>query len=75
MEDGGDAVADRLPVAVDERHIDGKINARAGHHLTFESIAMQIDDARQHQQSARIERERILSDGSIGFANLAVRDR
>ena len=55
MIDGGDAVADRLPVAVDERDIDGKIDAGARHHLSFERVAMQIDDARQHHETARID--------------------
>ncbi len=40
MIDGGDAVADRLPVAVGQRHIDGKIDAGARHHLPLECVAM-----------------------------------
>src|ERR1700688_553041 len=55
MIDGGDAVADRLSVAVDQRHIDGKIDAGARHHLPLERITMQIDDARKDQKAAGIE--------------------
>ena len=44
-----DLFIDGLPVAVDQRHIDRKIDTRARHHLPLERIAMQIDDARQHQ--------------------------
>ena len=46
--DGGDAVADRLPVAVNERDVDREVDARTRHHLPLERIAMQIDNARQH---------------------------
>jgi len=54
-ENGGDSVADRLPIAVDQRHIDGKIDAGTGHDLPLERIAMQIDNARQHQEPTGIE--------------------
>ena len=56
--DGGDAVADRLPVAVDKRHVDGKIDAGARHHLPLEGVAMEVDDTRQHQQAVGIDGER-----------------
>jgi hypothetical protein len=52
VKDRGDAVADRLTVAVGERHIDRKTDAGAGHHLPLERVAMQIDDARQHHEIA-----------------------
>jgi hypothetical protein len=55
MKDGGDAVCDRLPVAVDQRHVDGKVDARAGHHLPLEGVAMQVDNARQHFQAACVD--------------------
>ena len=58
VKDRGDAVGDRLPVAVDQRHVDREIDAGARHHLPLEGIAMQVDDARQHQQAAGIEAER-----------------
>ncbi len=71
MIDGGDAVGDRLPVAVEQRHIDRKIDAGARHHLPLERIAMQVDDARQHQETAGIEasepgasRGRVRADGA-----------
>jgi len=45
-------VSDRLSVAVDQGHIDRKIDTGAGHHLSLERVAMQVDDSRQHQQAA-----------------------
>ena len=54
MKDCGDAISDCLPVAVDQRHIYREIHARAGHHLPLERIAMQVDDARQYLEAARI---------------------
>src|SRR3954452_4848263 len=53
----GDAVADRLAIAVGERHVDPKVDPGARHHLSLEGIAMQIDDSRQHQQVARVDRQ------------------
>lgn len=53
----GDAVADRLAVAVGERDVDREIDPGARHHLSLEGIAMQIDDARQDQQIARLDRQ------------------
>ena len=53
----GDAVGNRLAVAVDQRHVDGKIDTGSRHHLPLESVAMQVDDARQHQQATRIDGE------------------
>ena len=55
MEDRGDAIAERLSVAVDECDIDRKINAGAGHHLPFKGVAVQIDDPRQHQKITGIQ--------------------
>jgi hypothetical protein len=55
MIDGCDAVRDRLPVAVDQCDVDRKIDPGARHHLPLERIAMQIDNARQHQQAAGID--------------------
>ena len=56
MEDGGDAVAHRLAVAVDQRDVDGEIDARPRHHLALEGVAVDIDDARKHHQTFGIER-------------------
>src|SRR4029077_19502762 len=53
--DGGDAVDDGLPTAVEERDIDVEIDAGARHHLPFARVALQIDDARQHHEAARID--------------------
>ena len=58
MKNRGDAISDRLPVAVDQGHVDGKIDPGTRHHLPLERIAMQIDDSRQHQQVAGIDTER-----------------
>ena len=55
MKDRGDAVCDRLPVAVDQRHIDGKIDAGTGHHLPLEGVAMQVDNTWQHLQAACVD--------------------
>ncbi len=57
--DGGDAVADRLPVAVDQRNVDRKVDAGARHHLPLEGVAMEVDDAGQHQQATGIDAQRV----------------
>ena len=74
VKDRGDAVADRLPVAVDQRHIDREIDAGARHHLPLECIAMQIDDARQHQQAAGIDARANRARGPIHGADFAAGD-
>lgn len=53
----GDAVADRLAVAVGERNVDREVDAGARYHLPLEGIAVQIDDAGQDQQIACIDRQ------------------
>ena len=53
--DGRDAIADRLPIAVDKRNVDREIDAGARHHLPLERVAMEIDDSRQHQQAIGID--------------------
>ncbi|MGY3225600.1 hypothetical protein ACVIM5_006207 [Bradyrhizobium sp. USDA 4512] len=58
MEHGGDAVGDRLPVAVDQRHVGREVDAGARHHLPLERIAVQVDDAGQHQQATGIDVKR-----------------
>jgi hypothetical protein len=55
MKNRGDAISDGLPVTVDQRYIDGKIDTGARHHLSLEGVAMQIDYPRQHQQIAGFE--------------------
>ena len=44
-----DTVADGLPVAFCQRDIHREIDTGTGHQLPLEGIAVQIDDARQHQ--------------------------
>ena len=61
MVDGRNPVADRLPVAVNKRHIDRKIDAGARHHLPLEGVAMQVDNARQNQQAAGIDAGRTVT--------------
>jgi len=58
VEHGGDAVCDRLTVAVDQGDIDRKVDASARHHLALERIAMEVDDTRQHEKIAGIKLER-----------------
>jgi hypothetical protein len=70
----GDAVGDRLPVAVDERDVDRKIHARAGHHLPLECVAMQVDDSRQHQQPTRVDRKGAAALVGSDRADIAARD-
>ena len=74
MIDGGDPVADRLPVAVEQRHIDREIDAGARHHLPLERVAMQIDDARQHQEAAGVDAERAAAVVRADGGDLAARD-
>ena len=69
MEDRGDAVRDRLPVAVDQRDVDREIDLGPRHHLPFERVAMQVDDAGQYQQVARIERDARARSGRTGLAD------
>ena len=67
MKHGGHAVADGLPVAVKQRQVDREIDAGARHHLPLERVAMEVDDARQHDEPARVDRQRTVpafgSDG------------
>ena len=55
MENRGNAVCYRLPVAVEERDVHGEAHARPRHHLPLEGVAMDVDDAGQHQQARGIE--------------------
>ncbi|MGY4355452.1 hypothetical protein ACVW0J_001945 [Bradyrhizobium sp. i1.7.7] len=70
VKDGGDAVADRLAVTVGERDVDREVDAGARHHLALEGIAMQIDDAGQHQQVARIDRQPRTAARGIDLRNV-----
>src|SRR5690349_1085176 len=73
MKHRGDAVADRLAVAVDERDVDREIHAGARHHLPLEGVAMDVDDARQHQQAARVDRDRRAS-AAVDLCDVLARD-
>jgi hypothetical protein len=66
----GDAVADRLAIAVGERHIDREVDTGTRHHLPLEGIAMQIDDAGQHQQVARVDRKPRPAARSVELRNV-----
>ncbi len=70
----GEAVGDGLPVAVDERDIDGEADAGAGHHLPFERIAMQVDDSRQDRQAAGIDHQRTAAVAGTDGADVAAGD-
>jgi len=54
-ENRGDAISDGLPVTVDQRYIDGKIDTGARHHLSLERVAVQIDYPGSNQQATGIE--------------------
>jgi hypothetical protein len=51
----GDAVGDRLPVAVAERDVERKTDARPRHHLPLEGVAVNVDDPGQDQQPRRVD--------------------
>ena len=56
MESGGDAVGEQLRFGFRQREIGGEIDAGARLHLPLERIAVQVDDAGQHQQAVGVER-------------------
>src|SRR5262245_7140628 len=56
MEHGGDAVSDRLSVAVYKGNVERDINARARHDLPLTSVAMNVDNARQQQEPSGVQR-------------------
>src|SRR6185312_2308320 len=72
MEDGGDAVGDGLAVAIEQRHVDRKIDAGTRHHLPLERIAVQIDNAGKHQKIARIDVQGGASIASADVTNFSV---
>ncbi|MNY15315.1 hypothetical protein D3C86_1485200 [compost metagenome] len=55
VEFGRDAVRQQLAVHVEQRARVRKAHAGARHHGALEGIAMDVDDAGQHQQIARID--------------------
>jgi len=55
MERGGDAVRKQLRFGILQRDLSAEIHARPWLQLPFERVTMNVDNARQHQQPARIE--------------------
>ncbi len=55
MERRGDAVRQQLRFRVVQRDIGSEADARSRLQLPLERIAMEVDDSRQHQQTARIQ--------------------
>ena len=64
VKDRGDAIGDRLAVAVHQRDVDGKADAGPRHQLPLEGIAMNIDDAGQDIEPARVEGAAIAAIGT-----------
>jgi hypothetical protein len=65
MEHRGDAVGERLPVAVEERDVHGEVDARPRHHLPLECVAMDVHDAGQHHEAVGLDapaRRRVAAD-------------
>src|ERR1041385_4587550 len=75
MKDGRDPVGDDLPVAVEKRDIDREVDAGPRHHLPLERIAMQVHDARQHQQPTRVELDRAALTALADIADRATLHR
>src|SRR5262249_39772754 len=55
VEDGGDPVGDGLSIAFQERNFDRKSDPRPRHHLSFECIAVDVDDPGENQEAVRID--------------------
>ena len=55
VERGGDAVGEQLQLGVRQGDVGGEIHAGARLHLAFERVAVDVDDARQHQQASGVE--------------------
>jgi hypothetical protein len=74
VKDCRDAVADRLPVTVGQRHVDREIDAGARHHLPFEGVAVKVDDPGQHQQAIGIDAGRAAAMVRTDSNNVAAGD-
>src|SRR6516225_5014396 len=76
MKDRGDPVRYGLAVAVDESNVQRNIYAGPRHHLPFEGIAVNVDNARQDDQAVSIDRATSgmigaeVSDESVGGADV-----
>ena len=55
MKGGGDAVGDELPVGVAQRKRRVEADAGPRHDLAFETVAMDVDDAGQHEQAVGVD--------------------
>jgi len=53
---GGDAIGEELPVRLQQGRHRREMHARPRHELALESVAMKVDDARQHEIAAGIDR-------------------
>jgi hypothetical protein len=65
MENRRDAVGEHLPVAVEERNVQVEANSGPRHHLPLEGVAMNVHDARQHDEAIGVDaaaRGRIAAD-------------
>jgi len=56
MEDGGDAVGERLSIAFKQCHVEGKSDSRPRHHLPLERVAVHVDDPGEDQKARGIDR-------------------
>ncbi len=72
---GGDAVAEELPVRLQERDVVGKVHARPRHQLPLERVAMNIDDAGQHEGPACVHAVPRGGGGGAHMGDPAVVDR
>src|SRR3546814_17667714 len=72
MEFAGDAIGQQLAVDIMQRAVVRKRYAGAGHDGALESVAMQVDDAGQHQQVAGVQPGRAWLDRGGAIAAAAV---
>ena len=56
MERGGDAVGEQLRLGITDRDLGGELDPGPRLHLPLERVAVQVDDPRQHEQAARVQR-------------------
>ena len=69
VEFGGDAVGQQLAVDVEQRAVVGEGDAGARHDGALEGIAVQVDDAGQHQQVAGVEPGRAARGRAAGVVD------
>ena len=61
-----------MTVAVNQCHIDRKIDAGTGHHLAFKSVAVNIDDTGQSDQAIAVEADGSRSAAGRDFRNPSI---